>query len=128
MLPATSSREVLLGCLDVEADELWSFVREKANPHWVWIAMDKRTRQIIAFHVGDRSQESTRLLWAKIPAVYREQATFYTDQYAAYAGLTAGAQHAGLLQKGGESYRSYPLFHLSLQSHKSSITCIILRP
>lgn len=76
VLPAASSRAVRLGCLDVEEDELWSFVQQKANPHWVWLAMDKRTRQIIAFHVGDRSQESANLLWPNIPEVYREQATF----------------------------------------------------
>ena len=81
--PVASSREVLLGCLDVEADELWSFVQKKTNPRWVWIVMDKQTRQILAFHVGDRSQDSAKQLWAKIPEVYREQAIFYTDQYAA---------------------------------------------
>jgi hypothetical protein len=31
--PVASSGEVLLGCLEVEADERWSFVRKKANPH-----------------------------------------------------------------------------------------------
>src|ERR1044071_8558151 len=54
--PLATSCEVLIGCLEVEADELWSFVQQKANPHWVWLAMEKQTRQIIAFHVGDRSQ------------------------------------------------------------------------
>ena len=39
--------------------------------------MDVKTRQIIAFHVGDRSRESAKELWAKIPLVYREQATFH---------------------------------------------------
>ena len=94
--PVASSGEVLLGCLGVEADELWSFVRKKANPHWVWIAMDKQTRQILAFHIGDRSQDSAKHLWAKIPAVYREQATFYTDQYAAYIGVIPAAQHKAI--------------------------------
>src|SRR6266850_1999000 len=28
-----ASREVLIGCLEVEADELWSFVQKKTNPH-----------------------------------------------------------------------------------------------
>lgn len=28
--------------------------------------MDKQTRQIIAFHIGDRSQDSARQLWAKM--------------------------------------------------------------
>jgi hypothetical protein len=32
--------------------------------------------------VGDRSRESGKELWANIPTVYREQATFHTDQYA----------------------------------------------
>jgi insertion element IS1 protein InsB len=32
-------------------------------------------------------------LWANIPAVYREQATFYTDQYAAYTGVILTTQH-----------------------------------
>jgi insertion element IS1 protein InsB len=94
--PVAACGEVLLGCLEVEADELWSFVQKKANPYWVWIAMDKQTRQILAFHVGDRSRESAKQLWANIPAVYREQAIFYTDQYAAYAGVIPTAQHKPL--------------------------------
>ena len=35
--------------------------------------MDATTRQVIAFHVGDRSQVSAEQLWVNIPAVYREQ-------------------------------------------------------
>ena len=34
---------------------MWSFVQKKANNQRIWIAMDATTRQIIAFHVGDRS-------------------------------------------------------------------------
>jgi insertion element IS1 protein InsB len=94
--PIACSGEVLLGCLAVEADELWSFVWKKANPHWVWIAMDKQTRQILAFHVGDRSQDSAKQLWAKIPAGYRERATFSTDQYTAYTGVIPAAQHKAI--------------------------------
>lgn len=44
----------------------------------------------------------------------------------ATADLTAGAQHVGILQETGESYRRHPLFHLPLQSRKSGITCITL--
>jgi insertion element IS1 protein InsB len=94
--PVASSGEVLLGCLEVEADELWSFVQKKANMQWLWIAMDKQTRQILAFHVGDRSQDSAKHLWAKISAMYRECAIFYTDQYAAYTGVIPAAQHKAI--------------------------------
>ena len=58
--------------------------------------MDKQTRQILAFYVGDRSRDSAKRLWANIPAVYRENATFYTDQYAAYLGVIPSAQHRSL--------------------------------
>jgi insertion element IS1 protein InsB len=62
---------------NVEADELASFVQKKAHKQWVWIAMDATTRQIIAFHVGDRSHKSAEQLWAKIPPAYCQHATFY---------------------------------------------------
>ncbi|MGE0682220.1 MAG: IS1 family transposase [Candidatus Binatia bacterium] len=71
----------------------WSFVGKKANRHWVWIALDATTRQVIAFHVGDRSQESAEHLWANLPAGYRERARFYTDQYAVYKGVIPPARH-----------------------------------
>jgi insertion element IS1 protein InsB len=85
--------------LEVEADEMPSFVKKKGNKQWIWIAMDATTRQVIAFHVGDRSRKSAKRLWAKIPLVYREQATFYTDQYEAYQGVIPPAQHKAITKK-----------------------------
>src|SRR5215475_9429219 len=96
VLPVTAPRAVIIGRLEVEADERWSFVAKKANKPWVWIAMDKQTRQIIAFHVGDRSHESAKQLWANLPAVYREHVKFYTDQYAVYTGIIPAAQHKAI--------------------------------
>jgi len=94
--PVASPREVIIGRLEVEADEMWSFVTKKANKQWVWIAMEKQTRQRLAFHVGARRHESAKQLWANLPAVYREQATFYTDQYAVYTGIIPAAQHKAI--------------------------------
>jgi insertion element IS1 protein InsB len=91
--PPGGTTVVVLQRLEAEADELWSFVGKKANRHWVWIAMDALTRQVLAFHVGDRSGQSGAALWEKIPARYQEQATFYTDHYAVYAGIIPAAQH-----------------------------------
>jgi len=61
--------------------------------------MDTKTRQIIAFHVGDRSRKSARRLWAKIPKAYRQQSTFYTDQYVVYEGVIPAAQHRAINKK-----------------------------
>jgi insertion element IS1 protein InsB len=90
---------VVLSRLEAEADEMWSFVQKKANKQWIWIAMDAETRQIIAFHVGDRSGEGGKALWANIPLVYREQATFHTDQYNVYKGVIPAEQQRAITKK-----------------------------
>jgi insertion element IS1 protein InsB len=94
--PVSCTHEVLMQRLEVEADEMASFVQKKANKQWVWIAMDAKTRQIIAFHVGDRSHKSAEHLWAKIPQAYRHHATFYTDQYVVYEKVIPMAQHKAI--------------------------------
>jgi transposase-like protein len=81
--PPHGTPAVILQRLEAELDELWSFVGKKANRQWVWIAMDAATRQVLAFHVGDRSSQSAQALWEKIPAVYQEHAVFSTDHSAA---------------------------------------------
>jgi insertion element IS1 protein InsB len=91
--------DVMLRRLEAEADEMWSFVKKKANKQWVWIAMDATTRHIIALHVGDRSRDSAQELWVKIPIVYREQAMFHTDQYDAYTGMIPAEQHTAITKK-----------------------------
>ena len=35
--------------MEVEADEMASFVQKKTNKQWAWIAMDATTRQVIVF-------------------------------------------------------------------------------
>ncbi len=86
----------MIQCLEVEADERANFVQKKANKQWVWIAMDAKTHQVIAFHTGERSRKSAKQLWAKIPAVYRQHATFYTDQYIVYVGVILEAQYRAI--------------------------------
>jgi insertion element IS1 protein InsB len=94
--PITTHPDVMIQRLGVEADEMSSFVKKKANKQWIWIAMDAKTRQVMAFHVGDRSRKSAQRLWAKIPLVYRHHATFYTDQYVVYKRVIPAAQHQAI--------------------------------
>ncbi len=54
------------------------------------------TRQVIAFHMGDRSRKSAKRLWAKIPETYRHHATFYTDQYVVYEKVIPAAQYRAI--------------------------------
>lgn len=38
----------------LELDELWSFVYRKSEKVWVWLALCRKTRQVVAFVTGDR--------------------------------------------------------------------------
>jgi IS1 family transposase len=62
--PISCDQDVMIQRLEVEADEMASFVQKKSNKQWIWLAMDVKTRQIIAFHVGDRSRKSAKKLRA----------------------------------------------------------------
>jgi insertion element IS1 protein InsB len=94
--PLTCHQDVMIQRLAVEADEMSSFVQKKANKPWIWLAMDAKTRQVIAFHVGDRSRKSAKRLWVKIPRAYRQHAMFYTNQYVVYEGVIPAAQHRAI--------------------------------
>jgi IS1 family transposase len=92
-LPGADKGQVRLYRWAAEADEMWSFVQRKTNKKWIWMALDVATRQVLAFHVGDRSRRAARALWRRIPLCYRQQATFYTDDWEAYKGVVPAAQH-----------------------------------
>jgi IS1 family transposase len=46
----------------MEADAMASFGQKKANKQGLWLAMDVKTCQVIAFHVGDLSRRSAKRL------------------------------------------------------------------
>jgi len=67
----------------LEADEMWSFVYERWNKRWIWTVMCRRTRQIVAFVIGDRSEATCRKLWEQIPSAYKGCQS-YSDFWKAY--------------------------------------------
>src|SRR5712691_1806914 len=94
--PITCHGNAMIRHLEVEADEMSSFVQKKASKQRMWIAMDTTTRQVIALHVGDHSRKSAKRLWAKMPAANRQHATFSTDQYVVYESVIPAAQHRAI--------------------------------
>ena len=42
----------------LELDEVWSFVLKKGQKRWLWIALCRRTRKVVAFTIGDRSEKT----------------------------------------------------------------------
>jgi hypothetical protein len=78
---------------DNEADELWSFVRKKDNVYYIWLVIHRATRQVIAFHVGNRSWESDRALWEKLPKAVQKYGLFHTDDWQSYKTIIPQEQH-----------------------------------
>jgi insertion element IS1 protein InsB len=67
----------------LELDEVWSFVGEKQEQRWLWTAMCRRTRQIVAYAIGDRTQVTCRKLYERLPHGYRDCISF-VDGWEAY--------------------------------------------
>jgi insertion element IS1 protein InsB len=43
--------------LSSECDEMWSYVGRKANPRWLWHAIDHHTGQVLAYVFGRRQDK-----------------------------------------------------------------------
>jgi insertion element IS1 protein InsB len=86
----------------LELDELWSFVLKKVNTYWIWIALCRKTRQVVSSAIGDRSKETGEKLWNKIPLVYRSGKCF-TDFYSVYKNIIPEDQHYPVAKKTGET-------------------------
>ncbi len=84
---------VVIELYKTEYDELWSFVQNKANQQWLWVAFDVDSRQVVAFHVGTREAINAMRLYLKLPKRYRTQARFYTDRLEAYHQVLPARVH-----------------------------------
>ena len=42
------------GRLTIECDEMWSFVGNKGNKQWIWLALDSDRREIVGVYVGGK--------------------------------------------------------------------------
>lgn len=87
---------------ELEFDEAWCFVLKKVNKRWLWTVMCRRTRQIVAFTIGDRSKKACRRLWGKIPIEYRG-CTLYSDFWKAYRQVLPQALHQAVGKDSGQT-------------------------
>ena len=86
----------------LELDELWSFVLNKGQKRWLWIALCRRTRQVVAFTIGDRSEKTCRRLWNKLPADYKPGQS-YSDFWDAYQKVWPVETHHSVGKDSGET-------------------------
>jgi IS1 family transposase len=102
------------GRLAVQVDELGSFVDNKGDKQWVWLALDVVTPEIVACQIADRSADSALALWQSMPAVYRQCALIYTDDGEADKAVLASKRHWAVGKETGRSTCVNPSQVLSL--------------
>ncbi|MDD9953192.1 MAG: IS1 family transposase [Candidatus Woesearchaeota archaeon] len=54
----------------VEYDELWTYVGSKQQRVWLWIALCRRTTQVVAYHLGDRTHDAFNTFYHSVPPAY----------------------------------------------------------
>ena len=86
----------------LELDEVWSFVRSKTQQRWVWVALCRRTRQVVAYWIGDRSEASAVRLWERLPDDYRRCCSF-SDKWNAYRYVFDHKRHRQVNKDEGET-------------------------
>src|SRR5258708_8130115 len=79
----------------LELDELRSFVLKKAHESWIWMALCRKTRQVVASAPGDRSKKTYQRLWEAIADNYR-QGHCFTDFWAAYRAVNPEEPHTAV--------------------------------
>lgn len=87
----------------IEFDEVWSYVGHKKQDRWLWTAICRRTRQIIAYSIGDHSRASFKQLLRKLPDEYR-RCVSYSDAWRAYdLLLKSSASHQKVGKESGQT-------------------------
>jgi len=105
----------------LELDELWSFVGNKGQERWLWVALCRRTRQVIAFWVGDRSETSALQLWRQLPNDYVHCASF-SDHWSAYTYVFDVRRHQMVSKAQGQTAHIERWFN-TLRQRLARFTC-----
>jgi IS1 family transposase len=82
---------------------MWSFVGNKGNKQWIWLAIDGFTKEIVGVYIGKRDQTGAQGLWDSLPAVYRQCAVSYTDFWTAYGIVFPQKRHRAVGKDTGQT-------------------------
>src|SRR5919201_1721069 len=74
-----------------ELDEMWSYVGKKAEPRWLWHAIDHHSGAVLAYVFGRRKDEVFLQLQELLAPFHITR--FYTDHWGAYERHIDPAQH-----------------------------------
>ena len=121
---------------------MWTFVGQKKRKVWLWLAVERASRRIVAWTLGSRGEAPARRLWQALPRRYRQRCWYFTDQWKAYAKVLPRYRHrpcpkgegqtsiveainCSLRQRCGVLVRKSCSFSKCLQMHTARIKIII---
>ena len=101
-LSVKDSEDINLAEDDVEIDEIWTFVgrRTPYQAYWIWIAVHRKTKQVLGFVAGNREAETFKELWDYLVKI-GVKGPIHTDGYAAYSKVIPKSQHVVHIYDGG---------------------------
>ena len=81
---------------------MWSFVGKKEHPKWLWLAICRQTRPIIAHYIGDRNDESAKRLYERMPEDYKKLRS-YSDFWDVYTKVFSKDRHRCVDKRSGQT-------------------------
>jgi insertion element IS1 protein InsB len=79
----------------IELDELYTYIRHKKKPRWVWIAVCRNTKRILGFQVGSRGIKTFKKLLNKISPIKTNM--YFTDKYFVYNKVLSKNKHSTVI-------------------------------
>ena len=76
----------------LELDEMGTFVGQRRLKVWLWLAVERASRRIVAWVLGRRDAATARRLWEALPRRYRRRCWYFTDLFPAYVGVLPARQ------------------------------------
>lgn len=77
--------------------------RKLKKKQWVWLALDKNTREVVGVHIGKRDANAAQALWNSLPNEYQEKAVSFTDFWEAYQLVFPEERHIAVGKETGKT-------------------------
>ncbi len=109
-------------CCQLSQRRCWNtmtpdFVLKKRNKRWLWTVMCRRTRQIISFAIGDRSERTCQRVWKRVPEEYRGCVS-YSDFWEAYQKVLPDETHRPVGKDSGQT-NHMERWYCTLRQHQA---------
>ena len=72
---------------------MWTCVGRKRRKVWLWLAVERASRRIVAWVLGSRGTATLQRLWQALPRRYRRHTRYFTDAWRAYPRVLPAEAH-----------------------------------